>query len=167
MAGIAKKISHRSAKQARKRKEQDLNMVVAAAHGLVTEDPGSESPNKVKEVAAKLYGRGFTRAAIARALVDYLTYNSVARNDEQRLSNARSKLKRWEQQDDFRNLVYKYAVVELDMDSPGILKAVAHSAKKGRVDAAKLALEITGRHSKEDTPPTQVTIQIANLPRPE
>jgi hypothetical protein len=82
------------------------------------------------------------------------------------LSAARKKLKAWEMQESFRNQVWNHAVVALDMAGPDILLGVGRAAKRGRVDAARLALEITGRHTKDDQQVTNVTIQLANIPRP-
>lgn len=119
------------------------------------------------EAVAKLYGRGIPRPKIARMLVDYLVPNNRHRPPEQRYSQARSKLRKWEFTQEFRDLIYKHAVVELDLETPRILKGVAGKAKRGRVDAARLALEITGRHSpKGDIQPTQVAVVFQGVPRP-
>src|SRR5207237_143355 len=76
---------------------------------------------EVAKVAAKLYGRGFSRGQIARALIEWLTAGQRNRTDEQRLQAARTKLRRWEMSKDFRDLVYEHALVELDMSTPDIL----------------------------------------------
>src|SRR5215469_9690468 len=119
----------------------------------------------VRITAAKLYGRGYKRSQIARALLDHLyPANGAARTEEQRLSSARQKLRRWEYSQEFRDLVWQYAVVDLDMDSSAILVGLSRRAKRGRVDAARLALELTGRHSKDsDTAPVNVTVNLANV----
>jgi len=124
--------------------------------------------DEVRETAARLYGRGFSRSQIARALMDYLyPTNGVARTEEQKLSHCRKKLRNWEYSQEFRDLVYRYAVVDLDMDTPAILTGLGRRAKRGRVDAARLALELTGRHSKEDAAgPVSVTVNLANVARP-
>jgi hypothetical protein len=115
---------------------------------------------------AKLYGQGMRRPQIAKAMYRYLSVNSE-RPIEQRIRAARSKLKRWEREPAFRDLVWELAVVELDMDSPAILRGIARSAKRGRVDAAKLSLEITGRHvTKGDQTAPNITIAFAGIPRP-
>jgi hypothetical protein len=125
--------------------------------------------DEVRETAARLYGRGFKRSQIARALVDYLyPSDGVARTPEQKHSHCQHKLRRWEYNQEFRDLVYQYAVVDLDMDTPAILTGLGKRAKRGRVDAARLALELTGRHSKEDSAgPVNVTVNLANVARPE
>ena len=126
--------------------------------------------DELRMTAAKLYGRGFRRAAIARALVEHLIApESLARRShETMIKQATTKLRRWEMSQEFRDLVYRHAVVELDMSTPGILIGLAGRARRGRVDAARLALEITGRHTKDDQAgQTNVTINLANVPRPE
>lgn len=123
----------------------------------------------IRETAARLYGRGFRRTQIARALLDHLyPADGAARTQEQRLSTAVHKLRRWEYSQEFRDLVYRYAVVDLDMDTPAILTSLGKRAKRGRVDAARLALELTGRHSKDsESGPVNVTVNLANVARPE
>jgi hypothetical protein len=123
----------------------------------------------VRETAAKLYGRGYRRTAIARALLDHLyPQDGKARTEEQKMSSVTQKLRRWEYSQEFRDLVWKYAVVDLDMDTPAILTGLSKRAKRGRVDAARLALELTGRHSKEsENGPVNVTVNLANVARPD
>src|SRR5215472_5325805 len=122
----------------------------------------------VRETAAKLYGRGYKRSQIARALMDQLyPKNGVARTTEQKMSSVSKKLRRWEYSQEFRDLVYKYAVVDLDMSTPAILTGLATRAKRGRGDAARLALELTGRHVKDSSDaPVNFTVNLANVARP-
>jgi hypothetical protein len=120
------------------------------------------------EAAAKLYGQGLKRSQIARVMKNLLTSNTNPRTDEERLQSARGKLRRWEQSPRFRDLIYQYAVVKTDLALPSVLDGVTRKARRGRVDAAKLLLEITGRHSSRDGQgDTNVTVQIANIPRPD
>lgn len=121
----------------------------------------------LQETVAGLYGRGLARAKIARILVDHLCPTGRDRPLEQRLSQARSKLRRWERTKKFRDMVYNRAVVELDMSTPQILQGVSRKARQGRVDAARLALEVTGRHNpKGEQSPTQVAVVFTDVPRP-
>jgi hypothetical protein len=121
----------------------------------------------VFEHAAKLYGQGYPRRKIARIMLNHLVPNGTDRPEEQRLSQARAKLRRWEQQEKFRDLIHEKALVDLDLATPDILQGVAKKAKKGRVDAAKFALELTGRYSpKGETAPAQVVVAINGIPRP-
>ena len=125
--------------------------------------------NDVVETAARLYGRGYKRSQIARALCDQLyPQNGVARTQEQKLTVVSKKLRRWEYNQEFRDLVYRYAVVDLDMDTPRILTGLSRRAQRGRVDAARLALELTGRHTKDQSDaPVNVTVNLANVARPD
>jgi len=89
------------------------------------------------------------------------------RTAEEQSRHAYQKLRRWERTATFRDLIYRHAVVELDLAIPDILQGVARKGKQGRVDAARLTLEVTGRHNpKGDDKPTEVTLNIAHVPRP-
>ena len=119
---------------------------------------------KLRLTAAKLYGRGLKKSEIARALADHLSHRATP---EQRYSSAYRRICRWELQDSFRDLVYQHAVVKLDLAAPRILQGISRKAATGRVDAARLALELTGRHvPKGETHPTQIVLQMGNIPRP-
>lgn len=125
------------------------------------------SPEAVKETAAKLYGAGMERAKIARAMVNVLVPRGQDRPLEQRLSQARTKLRNWEAQEEFRNMIYRFATIKLDMATPSIFQALIKQGKKGRVDASRLVLELTGRHNpKGEQQPTQVVVAINGMPRP-
>jgi len=127
--------------------------------------------SEVQLAAAQLYGSGYRRRQIMRILFDTIApAKRPGRRDrtiEERQSLARNKLRRWERSPKFRDLIYSVAVQELDLETPAILRGVANRAKRGRVDAARLALEVTGRHNpKGQEKPTEIHVQIANIPRP-
>lgn len=129
--------------------------------------PPAPTHDLVFEHAAKLYGQGYARSRVARIMVNHLVPNGRDRPLEQRLSQARAKLRRWEHKESFRDLIYHKAVVDLDLDSPKILKGLSKKAQRGRVDAARLAFELTGRHNpKGDQVPAQVVVAINGIPRP-
>jgi hypothetical protein len=107
--------------------------------------------DSLKLTVARLYGRGFTRAQIVNALWLELTPHSVAKTLDLRKNRARSKLRRWEMSQEFRDMVYQHSVVDLDMSTPRILQGLSRKAQRGQVDAARLVLELTGRHSTKDT----------------
>lgn len=128
--------------------------------------------DEVQLAAARLYGSGYDRRAIMRILLDHLApkvrEGKRDRTREEQESLARNKLRRWERSPRFRDLLYEHAVVELDLQTPDILKGVAKKARQGRVDAARFALEVTGRHNpRGDQSPPEITVNIANIPRPE
>jgi hypothetical protein len=137
-------------------------------------EPGAKSelevvPDRdtIMQTTAKLYGQGYDRGTIAKLMLDHLTPGTAGRSRQYRLKAARAKLRLWEHQQDFRDLVYTGAVVKLDLQSPAILNGLANRAKRGRVDAARLALELTGRHNpKGDQAPAQVALVISGVPRP-
>lgn len=126
--------------------------------------PGRDA---VRQAAAKLYGQGYKRAQIARLMLNHLVPNGLDRPEEQRLSQARTKLRNWEMQESFRDIVWSLGLAKLDLQAPQILDGLAKKAKRGRVDAARLAFEVTGRHNpKGDSAPAQIIVAIEGVPRP-
>lgn len=139
---------------------------------LASEFPPDIIPDRdvVREAAARLYGRGYDRKQIATILGPHLVHdkNTKFKTKEQRRNRALTKLRTWERQQSFRDMVYANAIVELDMDTPNIIRAVGKRAKRGRTDAARFALELTGRHNpKEKAVAGPVNVIIANVPRPD
>jgi len=66
-----------------------------------------------------------------------------------------------------RDFIYAEAQMMLDLESPAIMRGVARKAKAGRVDAARLALELNGRHSPHtEVQPAAINIVFAGVPRP-
>lgn len=121
----------------------------------------------VQSLAAQLLGRGYTVSQVAERLVDYIIRNS-RRKRETRLKMARNRLRSWAKTQEFRDAMYDSAIIALDLESPLILQGVARKAKAGRVDAARLALELTERHvPKGDTQPAHVEVIFDGLPRPD
>jgi hypothetical protein len=120
----------------------------------------------VRMVAARLYAKGFSRSQIARILIDHLAPDEDA-SISIRNRKALKILRGLEMRDWFRDLVYTQTVGEMDMKIPQILRGMSSKAKH-RVDAARLILEVTGRHNpKGEIQPPNITVQIANIPRPE
>jgi len=124
---------------------------------------------EVRETAARLLAQGFPTKHVAKSLMHRLVPGSKYTGGEKLATAAYRKLRRWQHKDTaFRDLIYEYAVRELDLKAPLILNGVARSAQRGRVDAARLALEVTGRHTpNHETVVTNVTVQVANIPRPQ
>jgi hypothetical protein len=156
------------------RNKDGQNMVVyhqaanSPPQSLIEPRPGSQTLeyDDVRMIAARLYGKGYNRMQIARILIDHLAPDEDA-SITKRQKQALKTLRQLEVKDWFRDLVYTQAVGEMDMKIPGILRAMAGRAKH-RVDAARLILEVTGRHNpKGETQPPNITVQIANIPRPE
>jgi hypothetical protein len=123
------------------------------------EDVVTES--QVRLHAARLLAAGFKPSKVSAAMARYL---SPSHN----VHAAHVKLRRWMRTDPtFRDMIYNEAVVKLDLSSPEILDGLRKSARRGRVDAARFALELTGRHTKDETPVTTVNVVLTNIPRPE
>jgi hypothetical protein len=139
--------------------------------GEAAPDPKSElerlDRDILREACAKLYGRGFSRPQIARQMAQYLIPTADGMAEEYRLKRARMKLKSWENQQSFRDLIWQHGLIKTDLRSGEILNGLVQKAKRGRVDAAKLALELTGRYTpKGDQQPTQVAIILGGIQRP-
>ena len=121
----------------------------------------------VQSLAAQLLGRGYTRPQVAERMVDYIITKSK-RDRKTRLRMARNRIRKWEKTQDFRDALWDASVIQLDLDSPQILRGVSRKARAGRIDAARLALEVTGRHDpKGDGGLTHVEVSFNGIPRPD
>jgi hypothetical protein len=111
---------------------------------------------QLQRTVVELYARGRSRKSVIELLGDHLG------------PRPGRKLRHWEETQWFRDAVYDASIVHTDLQIPTILRGVVRRAKRGRVDAAKLALEVTGRHSTRDTDatPAVVNINFGGLPRP-
>jgi hypothetical protein len=117
--------------------------------------------------AATAYGHGMSRNQIAKAMVEVLSPTTVGRPTEFRLQRARRKLRQWERKQVFRDRVYAGAITNVDMQLPMVLNGIVGRARRGRVDAARLALEITGRHNpKGEQNAPVVVVAIDGIQRP-
>jgi hypothetical protein len=122
-----------------------------------------------REAAAKLYGLGYSRREIARHLYRHIigNPNGLELTDQQWQSRARQRLRDWERQPAFRDLIWEQGLIKTDLQSGQIMNGLVQKAKRGRVDAAKLALELTGRYTpKGEVQPAQVAIVLGGLRRP-
>ena len=125
-----------------------------------------EEDMETVEHAAYLFGLGYDRIAVSKAIVDLLYPNSNGTRPE-KLKKTRQRIRNWETKPWFRDMVWDKAVVQLDMSTPQILHGIKAKAKRGRVDAAKLALAVTGRYvEKTNEQPSAVTINLVGIPRP-
>lgn len=120
---------------------------------------GQKVLTAVEHAAVRLYANGMKRGEVAHLLADHMGGKQ----------NARRKLRSWEETQWFRDAVYDYAMVKADMTIPQVLNGVASRAKRGRVDAARLMLEVTGRHNPRGDAAVPSVIQInfgGEIPRP-
>lgn len=148
-------------KGSKKKKTQSLTRT----NGKVPSVPEAKL-TPVQSLAAQLLGRGYTRPQVAERLVDYIIQKS-RRDRETRLKMARNRIGKWMRKQEFRDAIYDRAVIELDLESPQILKGLSKKAKAGRVDAARFAMELTGRHNpKGEQPTANVQVVFEGVPRP-
>jgi hypothetical protein len=123
--------------------------------------------DQTRVAAARLYGQGFDRRAIAKTLLHHLTPNHLDAGLDHRTRRARNKLRDWERDPAFRDLIWSQSLIKTDLQSGQIMNGLVQKAKRGRVDAAKLALELTGRYTpKGEVQPAQVAIVLGGLRRP-
>lgn len=102
---------------------------------------------------------------IARRLQHHLVPHEADRR--KRLKKARVRLRQWFSTQKFRDALWEESVVGLDLKTPRILEGIGKKAVAGRVDAARLALEVTGRHAPQaDVTPATINIQFGQIPRP-
>lgn len=68
---------------------------------------------------------------------------------------------------DFRDALWEWSLMGVDLAMPDITAGIIGKASAGRVDAARLAMEITGRHApNSEVQPAAIQIVLQNVPRP-
>lgn len=111
--------------------------------------------------------------AVIRALASGKHKNSVAKalakRDGVTKTTALRRIQRLLARVENRDLLWEQALAEVDARAPAIVHGVAKKGEKGRVDAAKLALELVGRYNPR--PDAQVNVPVVvqfgvDLPRP-
>jgi hypothetical protein len=106
-------------------------------------------------------------AELARKYVNHLVPRSNG-SKKQRLKQARERIRTMMLTQAFRDALWDYSMVGLDLATPDIVSGVARKGAAGDVQAARLAFELTGRHApNSDIQPAQVQIVLGNIPRPE
>jgi len=148
----------------------EANLAVPAKSPEKDSPDGSEpgfTPIQLK--VAELLGRSMSRSDIVDRLQPQILSTFQKRNyskRKQRLAALR-RIRVWQRSKSFRDLVYQYTMDELDSRTPEIVNGVANRAANGRVDAAKLALELSGRYTPRGAEaPTAVQIVVNGVPRP-
>ena len=127
--------------------------------------------NKKSEVSVlqvrvvQMLARGYTIPEVARKYVEYLVPQEMSR--DKKLKRARYKVRSWMMSHKMRDLLWEETMIGLDLDSPQIVRGIARKAKAGRVDAARLSLEMTGRHAPQaEIQPATINIAFGDIPRP-
>lgn len=138
-------------------------------HTTVVDKPASSRTDEltpVQDKAALLFAKGKTVPQIAKLLGDHI-HPQVADRRLQ-LKKSRGTLRRWLMTNKMRDAVYEYGRTLLDLESTAIMRGISRKAKEGRVDAARLALELNGRHAPHtEEKPAQIVLAFGNVPRPE
>jgi hypothetical protein len=96
-------------------------------------------------------------------------YPEWRHNRERMFRLTRAKLRRIEKTQWFRDAVYDQVVVKTDLSIPQIMEGIVKKARRGRVDAAKLAMSVAGRQVDTSDGAVNVPIQInfrGDVPRP-
>jgi hypothetical protein len=130
--------------------------------------PKQVEPTRLESTILDLYIRGLKRRKIARLLLDHLALPREGETFQHRMMRATRRLRHLEARKWFRDLLWERAMINADLRTPTIMAGVVRKAEEGRVDAAKLALSITGRYTEQgDVQATQVNILFgADIPRP-
>src|SRR5215471_1946794 len=117
---------------------------------------------------ADLLGQGMSRGEVARQLNGHLLRTNEKRwSERKRQSTAMKRIRQWQRQKTFRDMVWEYTLAHLDSRSSKMVHGVTRRAEAGRVDAAKFGLELAGRYTpKGHDQPTAVQIVVGNVPRP-
>jgi hypothetical protein len=116
--------------------------------------------------AARMMAKGQPIPLIARKLADYIVQHEADR--EVQLKKARNRIRSWARSQAFRDALWEEALTMVDQASGEILEGLTGAAIRGRVDAARLIFEISGRHSPHtDIQPAQVNVVLGELPRPK
>ena len=114
----------------------------------------------------QLLAHGYTIPEVARKMDHILVPHEL--NREKRLKKARQRIRIWMATQKMRDLLWEETMIGLDLDSPKIVRGISRKAQAGRVDAARLALEMNGRHAPQaEVQPAQINIAFGDIPRPQ
>jgi len=153
----------------RRPKALQIGNPLAGTSGAQRVSPAGRELTRLESTIIDLYVRGLARRKIARLLIDHLAHAANGESMSARMQLAVRRLRNLERRKWFRDLLWERAMIATDMASPRIMAGITQKATEGRVDAAKLALSITGRYTEQgDVQATQVNIVFgADIPRPE
>lgn len=133
----------------------------------VVEKPSSKKREltPVQMKAAEYWSKGWTVPQIARKMADFICPEITPRKAQ--LMAARKRLRSWSVTQAFRDAVWNHTMISADLASPAVVHGVVQKAMAGRVDAARLVLELNGRHSPfTEDKPASINIVFSGVPRP-
>lgn len=124
--------------------------------------------SRLEAVVVQLYSQGVERRLVAKLLLKHLCPPNGDLSPNQRYRLAKRRLRQLEERKWFRDAVWKQALQDADLETPAIIAGLVRKAKRGRVDASKLVLGLTGRYQEVgDQQATTVNIVFgAEVPRP-
>lgn len=139
---------------------RDLAILQARAPGRKSTIPESWKPKIVELYLEREWSAKEIAAFFARKLREQDRYV------EARILKIR--IERYMRTHDFRMRILEGSTDLLALDAGKITKSLSEQAQRGRVDAIKLALEITGVYSPKATDPGPATVQLVinGVPRP-
>lgn len=155
------------AERAHRPSKKRVPLLPAVREIKVVEKPSNavDEVTPIQMLVATQYARGATVAQLARKLA-HLIRPDVQDEDKQR-QKSRSVIRKWLATEKMRNIIWQETLIQADLDSPQVVAAVGRKAKRGRIDAARLHLELTGRHAPNtEITPAQVNVVFTDLPRP-
>jgi hypothetical protein len=139
-----------------------------AAQAQILKNQSVSPRSPIQMAAVRLYSAGKGRSVVAKALAPHMYPDIWYENPAKARSLAYKKVRAWEESQWFRDLVYDHTVARVDAQIPQILNGMAKRARR-RVDAARLTLEVTGRHNPRggEVQPAVVQVNFGGiLPRP-
>jgi len=115
--------------------------------------------------AARLMAKGLPLPVIAKRLADYMVPDEPHRPTQ--LKKTRHRLRNWQKTQKFRDALFEEAMIQADVRAGEIMNGVIDRAVAGRIDAARLVFEMTGRHSPHtEIQPAQVNLVFGDIGRP-
>lgn len=163
---MRKKLGRVDAKRAKKRVPAQVEPVRTSLEVVAKPSASPKQVSVLQVQVVQLLARGYTIPEAAVKLQHRLVPHEADR--KKRLKKARTRIRLWMASQKMRDLLWEESVHGLDLKTPQILNGVAKKAAAGRVDAARLALEITGRHAPQaEVTPAQININLGEIPRPQ
>lgn len=149
-----------------RKKSKPTSVEVERRQIVVSETPrGRNEVSPLQYLVVQHLARGWLLPEVARKFAAQLAPHEA--NRDKRLKKARTRIRHWMASQKMRDLMWEETMVGLDMDSPLIVRGISRKAKAGRVDAARLALELNGRHAPQtEVTPASINIQFGDIPRP-
>lgn len=129
----------------------------------------SKHPYRAWEIkAAMMIAQGKPIGQVGKALVKYARPNPAI-PEKVRIRRTINRIRKLQRtREDYRDFIYEQSLLRLEREIPDIFTGLTRKAKAGRVDAAKLILEVTGRHAPQtEVVPAHIHLNLTGVPRPQ